>query len=250
MTLSSDINRNKLLTQLREFGKGNTDDRLLVWRLSWERSKGNGVRIALLDGGYEWSHPVFSGIDIIAKDLTGGGSLADSTGHGSQMLSLLVGRSGLVPEAKVFLGKVLKSSSASNVERYITRGIYWAIEQQVDILALPLGRTRPSCLIEAAIQAAIKDGIQVFSAAGNLGPSQLLFPASLPGVQAVTGADMSGTVLAECAQGVGVDHIALGQVPSITVAAGEALTQGSSPATVIAAAVTTLEMAAAISYSS
>ena len=92
------------------------------------------------------------------------------------MLSLLVGRFGLVPEAKIFLGKVLKSSSASKVERYITRGIYWAIKQQVDIIALPLGRTRPSRLIEAAVQSAVKNGIQVFAAAGNLGPSQLLFP--------------------------------------------------------------------------
>ncbi|MEM9446667.1 MAG: S8 family serine peptidase [Verrucomicrobiota bacterium] len=250
MTLSSDINRTKLLAHLREFGKGNTDDRLLIWKSSWEDSKGKGVRIALLDGGYKWNHPVFSGIDIIAKDLTGGGSLADSTGHGSQMLSLLVGRFGLVPDAKIFLGKVLKSSSVSNVERYITHGIYWAIKQQVDILALPLGRTRPSRLIEAAVQSAAKDGIQVFAAAGNLGPSQLLFPASLPGIRSVTGADMSGTILAECSQGVGVDCIALGQVPSITAASGGALTQGSSPATVIAAATSALEMAAAISYSS
>jgi subtilisin family serine protease len=238
---------------LRGFGQGNPDPKLLRWQPRFANATGAGVRVALLDSGLNWQHPQFRQATIQVKDFTGSGSLADATGHGTQMAALLVGTTGLVPAATLLLGKVLASTGSDRRERDLAKGIDWAVQQGADILTLPLGRRRPSRRIQCAIHRALRAGVMVFAAAGNHDPEQVLFPACLPGVMAITGGQLSGVVLPGCAQATAVDGIALGQIPcpdDFTLGKEAVVPQlvGSSPATVIAAALATLERSLEIAH--
>lgn len=253
LVLSDSVGWHSPLSKLlQRFGVSNDDPRLVRWPLRSQQTTGTGVRIALLDSGLDWQHPQLRHVKIKARDFTGQGRLADATGHGTQMATLLVGQTcgqsafGLVPDATLLFGKVLRASPSPKTEYYIAQGIHWAVEQRADILVLPLGRSRPSGVIRRAIQRAIVAGVQIFAAAGNVGSHRVLFPASLPGVVAVTGADLSGQVLAGCAEGDAVNAIALGQIPFPTASATDALLVGSSPATVIAAAIAALDLSSKI----
>jgi subtilisin family serine protease len=237
--------------QIAEFSRVSTQPNALRWQPDFYQSTGQGIRIALLDSGLDWLHPSLAGSDLQAKNFTGSGLLADSTGHGTQMAALLVGRGGLVPDAKLLFGKVFKGSPSAHTEYFLAKGIRWAIGQQVDILALPLGRSRPSRAVAQSIEMALANGIRIFAAAGNRGADRLLFPASLPGVMAITGADIRGQKLPECTDFETADWITLGQVTSLLSPTNstegrpaEVLT-GSSPATVIAAAIASLALSIA-----
>lgn len=236
-----------LIDLLQSFGRQRSDPRLVRWSPRLAGGTGAGVRVALLDSGFDRERPDLSKARVIAQDFTGQSSLADGTGHGSQMAALLVGQGlgasgGLAPEATLLFGKVLRASISAKTERYIAQGIRWAVQQRADILVLPLGRSRASREIYQALQRAIAAGVQVFAAAGNGGPQRVLFPANLPGVVAVTGADLAGEILPECAAGEAVDAIALGDVPAPGGMGPGARLVGSSPATVLAAAIAALEI--------
>ncbi len=236
-----------LAALLQSFGRQREDSRLVRWSPRLAGGTGAGVRVALLDSGLDREHPGLRNARVIAEDFTGQGSLADGTGHGSQMAALLVGQGlgpsgGLAPEATLLFGKVLRASISAKTEDYIARGIRWAVQQRADILVLPLGRSRASRVIYQALQRAIAAGVQIFAAAGNGGPQRVLFPANLPGVVAVTGANLAGEILPECAAGETVDAIALGDVPAPWGMGPEARLVGSSPATVLAAAIAALEL--------
>lgn len=234
--------------QVAEFSRVSTQPNALRWHSDFDQSTGQGVRIALLDSGLDWLNPSLVNSNLVAKNFTGSGSLADSTGHGTQMAALVVGEGGLVPDAQLLFGKVFRGIPSARTEHFLAQGIRWAIHQQVDILALPLGRSRPSQVVAQAIETALANHVAIFAAAGNCGADRLLFPASLPGVMAVTGADIRGQKLPECTAFEAADWITLGQVFSLLSPEDSLdrhppeLLTGSSPATVIAAAIAALAL--------
>lgn len=233
-----------LRQQLQQFSNVCHQSNALRWRSEFDRAMGKNVRIALLDSGIDWLHPTLAGADLLTKSFTGSGPMLDATGHGTQMAALLVGKEGLVPNAKLFFGKVLKAAPSKQTERYLANGIAWAVRQRVDLLVLPLGRNRSSKMVAQALKGAIAQKIRVFAAAGNKGADRLLFPANLPAVTSVTGADIYGERIFNCTDSERADWITLGQVSSPLSASGlnEAQLIGSSPATVIAAAIAALNL--------
>ncbi len=233
-----------LRQQLQQFSNTCCQPNALRWQPEFEEAAGKNVKIALLDSGIDWLHPTLAGANLLTKNFTGSGPMLDATGHGTQMAALLVGQGGLVPEAKLLFGKVLKAAPSKQTERYLASGIIWAVRQRVDLLVLPLGRARPSKVVSQALKRAIAQNIHVFAAAGNKGENRLLFPASLSGVISVTGAGTDGKRLPECTSSDRVDWITLGQVASPLSADGlnEAQLIGSSPATVIAAAIAAISL--------
>ncbi len=75
----------------------------------------------------------------------------------------------------------------------------------------------------------------VLAAAGNLGPDDLAFPASLPEVAAVSALGLDGHVLAACCARREVDFFAPGEDVPAVGPDGRVRLLGSSPATVIEA---------------
>ncbi|MFF9667376.1 S8 family serine peptidase, partial [Streptomyces althioticus] len=59
----------------------------------WKVSKGDGITVAVIDGGFKLDHPDLAGQFLPGRDFSGssGGVGADPDGHGTGMASLIAG---------------------------------------------------------------------------------------------------------------------------------------------------------------
>ncbi len=91
---------------------------------------GRGVRIAVLDTGFDFTHPDFHGRTITAQSFVPGAAPQDGHGHGTHCIGTACGpaaatgtrRYGVAHEADIFVGKVL-SDQGRGVDGGILAGI-------------------------------------------------------------------------------------------------------------------------------
>lgn len=158
-----------------------------------DHTTGAGRRVALIGGNVHRDHPDLVRADVITWP--GGRYLspdATSTAHAS----LLVGQGvvharGLVPAATLLLAAV-GSPDANGADLQIAKAVRWAVVGGAAVVVLPFGRQRLGRRLTTTLHAAMAEGVQVFAAAGDLGPEALAFPASITGVVAVTAHDGTG----------------------------------------------------------
>lgn len=222
---------------------------MLHWDRRCDGATGAGLRVALLDSGLNWAHPVFAGASIHGRDFTGGSSLGDRSGHGTANASLLIaqgrgGLRGLLPGCELLMAKVLGARDRGATITAVTQGLLWAAAMGADVIALPFGTCRGAGPIRDAIRRAVAGGSAVVAAAGNRGAEDLRFPAWLAEVTAVSAVGADGLVPAFCCAHPDVDAFAPGQDVPAQGDNGLALLQGTSPASVLAAAVIALQCAA------
>ena len=153
-----------------------------VSRLSASSHFGDGIRIAVLDSGVPRPGVLRGGgNECLADEYRDN---PDEFGHATEIASILLGGGGIVGLCEyvipVFI-KVLDSKGCGNVKS-VSRGIYRAIEEDVDIINLSLGFIRTEKCpdeLEMACKAAFDAGKTVICAAGNdSGPVN--WPAALP----------------------------------------------------------------------
>ncbi len=98
------------------------------------------------------------------------------------------------------------------------------------VVNLSLGLPSDLGMIREAVEYARASGVAVVAAAGNSGTSQVLYPARLPGVEAVTGVDDGGHRPAFAAYGSTVDVSApgVGLLGAFPAPAGTARWDGTS----------------------
>lgn len=153
----------------------------------WSKSQGEGVTIAVIDTGCDLGHP-----DLVDNLLDGFNILNnkeppdDDNGHGSHVTGIIcalnneIGMVGVAPRAKVIPIKVLDKDGNGNLVD-VAEGIHYAISRNVDFITLSLGSPAPVQEVRKAIQAAEKNGIVTFCAAGNAGKThQIFYPANYP----------------------------------------------------------------------
>lgn len=162
-------------------------------------SKGRGVTVAVIDTGVDARHPDLAGAVLPGVDLVGdsGTGHTDLTGHGTAMAGLIAARGrgrgrgalGIAPEAKIL---PVRDQPFSYAVSQMVEGIYWAIENDADVICIAAGGNHSTAL-EAAIAAALQADIVVVAAAGNRPTSTRVgWPAAYPGVIAAAGVDRDG----------------------------------------------------------
>ncbi|MFB5265259.1 S8 family peptidase [Paenibacillus enshidis] len=145
----------------------------------WDKTKGKGIKIAILDTGCEITHPDLQGRIVGGKNFThddGGDSAnyTDYNGHGTHVAGTIAavqngsGVVGVAPEAELLIVKVLDKDGSGAYE-WIIDGIYYAIEQQADIISMSLGGPEDVEELHTAIKKAVESNILVVCAAGNEG---------------------------------------------------------------------------------
>ena len=141
----------------------------------WKQSRGDGVRVAVLDTGCDLDHPDLAEAIVATKDFTASPSgVNDRQGHGTHVAGTVgarvngVGVKGVAPQSQLLVGKVL-SDDGSGAHEWIAEGILWADEQGADVISMSLGSAQPSRRIASAILKAVNHGRFVISAAGNDG---------------------------------------------------------------------------------
>jgi hypothetical protein len=169
-----------------------------------------GTRIAMIDGGVA-SHPSLARAGIEQRGFNGP---AQPTGHGTAVGSLLVGEQGpfhgAARGAQLFVGDVYGGNPAAGSATAIVRALAWAASKKPSVINIslvgPANRT-----LTKAIGALRARGIDLVAAVGNDGPAAPpQYPASYPGVIAVTGVDSGDRALREAGRATHLDFAAPG----------------------------------------
>lgn len=173
---------------------------------------GTGVKVAILDTGFDFSHPDFQGKSIINKTFIPGQDVQDLHGHGTHCAGTVCGplnplssdiqRYGIAYNAQLYIGKVL-SNQGSGSDGSILAGINWAISQGCKVISMSLGApafdSSYSQVFENSALRALNQGSLIVAAAGNDSrrPSQIRpvsHPANCPSIMAVGAIAQNGTV--------------------------------------------------------
>jgi hypothetical protein len=178
--------------------------------LAANRAVRPGTRIAMIDGGIA-SHPALARASIEQRGFAGG---AQPTGHGTAVGSLIVGDQGIFKGAargaQLFVGDVYGGNAAAGSATTIVRALAWAASKRPSVINISL--VGPSNrMLARAISALRGRGIALVAAVGNDGPaSPPQYPASYPGVIAVTGVDSRNRALREAGRSAHLDFAAPG----------------------------------------
>ena len=198
---------------------------------------GGGPRIGMIDGGVA-AHPSLSGANIEQHGFAGS---PRATGHGTAVASLIVGSDGAFRGAArnsaLYVADVYGGSRAAGSATSIVRALDWLAGKRAQVVNISL--VGPSNQIVARVIAAVQArGIQIVAAVGNDGPAAPpQFPASYPGVIAVTGVDANGRALLEAGRATHLDFAAPGaDMAAALPGQGYARVRGTSFAAPLAAA--------------
>ncbi len=122
---------------------------LQATRVSTSRYSGQGIKVAVLDTGFDLQHPDFRGRAIVAQTFTGF-PVQDIHGHGTHCIGTACGpqrpatgvrRYGVAYGAQIFAGKVFNNNlpRPSAPTGSIIAGIEWAITNGCKVVSLSLG---------------------------------------------------------------------------------------------------------------
>ncbi|AKF82068.1 peptidase S8 [Myxococcus fulvus 124B02] len=168
---------------------------------AWERSRGKGVVVAVLDTGIAYEdHEDFkqvpdlkgvkfvSGYDFVNDDEHAN----DDHGHGTHVAGTIAqatnngeGVAGVAFEATLMPVKVLNHFGGGTTAD-IADAIRFAADKGVNVINMSLGGGGYSQVMAQAVEYARKKGVTVVAAAGNGGRAHVEFPAAYPGAVAVS----------------------------------------------------------------
>lgn len=154
-----------------------------AWNLG---TKGEGVRVMVLDTGVDKDHPALVANFEKGRDFVGDNGSAeypffDSMGHGSHVAGTILadgdstGLPGVAPRAKLLMGRVCGNFGCPSAG--ILAGVNWAIEEGVQVVNMSLGGPFPSPGGRDAYAAADAAGVMVVAASGNDGARRISYPA-------------------------------------------------------------------------
>lgn len=174
------------------------------------------IKVAVLDSGVDDFNDLqlAGSIDLIPGEEEVLPLFWDVTGHGSSVAGIIaaekndVGITGIAPETEIYAAKVLDEKNQAPVSRVID-GIYWAIENKVNIINMSFGLKNNSLALHKAIRDAYDAGILLVAAAGN--GDSVEYPAAYDEVIAVGSVDTSGTVSEQSASGNELELAAPGE---------------------------------------
>ena len=156
---------------------------------AWEKGyKGDGVKVAVLDTGYDPNHPDLTGLIAGAANFTNEANIDDANGHGTHVTSTIAGSGaasggrykGVAPGARILSGKVCTADGYCD-NSDIVEAMAWAAAQGAKVINLSLGDidTPETDVIEAMVDTVTREhGVLVVAAAGNNGPGKVNSPAS------------------------------------------------------------------------
>ncbi|MFD8869660.1 S8 family serine peptidase [Streptomyces sp. NPDC059590] len=217
----------------------------------WKVSRGQGVKVAVIDTGVNTSLLELKSQVLNGKDFskTGKGAEEDSDGHGSNMAALIAGTGsgggiqGVAPGAKILPLKVAVDPHSFAVDSVLSKAIRFAAEQNAQVINISMGSTGASDYYpktKLAVEYALERGSLILAASGNDGGKSNLpsYPAAIPGVVAVGAIDRAGKVAKFSTSGDYVGLVALGDDIPIHCTKSEGICNsgGTSQATAIASA--------------
>ena len=225
----------------------------------WKVSKGDGITVAVIDGGFKLDHPDLAGQFLPGRDFSGssGGVGADPDGRGTGMASLIAGTGrnrggngayGLAPGARILPLKINSGSEGPVVSAdfldQIGQAVNYAVDQGAKVVSISQGRsavtTSPDDVakLDRILANARAKGALVFASVGNSAQKGNLveYPGGLPNVVGIGAVDRNGVVTDESEKGSQVALVAPGvdTISACTSSTGYCTSHGTSDATALA----------------
>jgi subtilisin family serine protease len=170
---------------------------------------GRGIKLAVLDTGFNFQHPDFQGgiAPTAFRSFIAGETASDAHGHGTHVAGTAAGprtRSsgpgyGVANSVQLHIGKVLGNSGTGSSAQ-ILEGMRWAIQEGCQVINMSLARrvgldeTTHSAAYETVAQHALQQNCLIVAAAGNFSSRPALTwpvcePANSPSIMAVGAID-------------------------------------------------------------
>ena len=207
------------------------------FRSAWDATRGEGVRIAVVDSGIAAGHPDLGGKVVAQKDFVNEDGVADDDlGHGTHVAGIAAARtgngtgiSGGCPGCEILVAKTMQGRIGYDSD--VAEGIIWAADNGADVINLSLTGPAPSDLLKRAINYAWNEGAVVVAAAGNSGDGTVQYPAAYSNAIAVAATTRSDERASFSTIGGWVDVSAPGVGVLSTLPGGYGYMNGTSMAT-------------------
>jgi subtilisin family serine protease len=164
---------------------------------AWQLTTGSPtVVVAILDTGYEGSHPDLAAIPTVDpyNARTGSKNVTDGYGHGTHVAGTIAGQTnnaigvaGIAPGVTIMPVKVMDSNGHGYWSDFL-EGVDWARTHGASVVNLSLGGTLTSsqaAAFQPTFDAAYEARVLVVAAAGNNNLNQPFYPASFDHVVSV-----------------------------------------------------------------
>ncbi|MGA2915248.1 MAG: S8 family serine peptidase [Sedimentisphaerales bacterium] len=168
--------------------------------LVWPRTKGAGVRVAVLDTGISMYHPDRGNVVASVSFATDQNGVTipveDFHGHGTHTSGTVaaadnnIGVVGVAPQADLLIAKVMDNTGTGQTS-WLISGIEWAVNNNAKVISMSLGDYDYSAALDTACSNAFAAGVLIVAAAGNENSSSPLYPAALPSVISVAAVDQN-----------------------------------------------------------
>ncbi len=137
---------------------------------------GRGVKVAVLDTGFDVNHPDFADRSVTTESFVQGETVQDGHGHGTHCIGTSCGPRhpqsgpgyGVAYEAEIFAGKVL-GDQGSGSDQGIIAGIDWAVSNGCQVISMSLGADVRTVHTPYTVigRRALTAGSLIIAAAGN-----------------------------------------------------------------------------------
>ncbi len=181
----------------------------------WEQTKGQGIKVAVIDTGISSRHPDLRGrVKGRVVTVNGGLGLSEIDGHGTHVAGTIAavanekGIVGVAPDVELYDVRAFGPDGTAEIAD-IVEGINWAIENNMNIINMSFGTTENNFALRHAVKQAARAGIILVASAGNNGGA-LEYPAAYKEVVAVGAIDKENNLASFSSRGNGLDVVAPG----------------------------------------
>lgn len=189
-------------------GKTTTETPNIPWGIkhirapqAWGKSKGDRIRIGVIDTGADFTHPdlrhcLSYGINLLNRHMMPN----DDNGHGTHIAGTIAASSkqrgivGVAPQAMIHPIKAFDHQGSAFVSDIIS-GIDWCVKNQIHIINMSFGMKTYSRALESAVRNAYQSGVIIVASSGNEGKQATIdYPARLRQVIAVGATTRRGQI--------------------------------------------------------
>lgn len=183
-------------------------------------TKGENVKIAVLDSEIDLSHPEFDGRKIKYREFIPSEGI---NSHGTAVSSLIIGNNiGVSPESSLYHLKMLSDIYGSGVSW--DKAMSFVLREKVDLVCMSIGtKDRLSASMKQTIQTAKDRRIMIFAPSGNEGKTVLRNPADNDNVIAVGGITSKGEISKKSNRSVRIEGYAPSEDVLVALSGGSQL---------------------------
>lgn len=186
-----------------------------------------GKALGIVDGGVA-DHPLVRA-PVEHRGFAVGGPVPSP--HGTAIASLISGTSKVkaaAPGTSLLVADVFGRDPSGGSSLAIARAVGWLVSRDVPVIVVSLVGA-PNALVRTAVTRAQAAGTQIVAPVGNGGPAApLAYPASYPGVIAVTGVDRQNRPLIEAGRSKHIDYAAPADIRAAALSGNLATVRGTS----------------------